>query len=210
MKPPLPKLLLITDRTVCPNLEQGVAGALRGGVRHLLLREKNRLSPKEHNQRLHQWTKKLLPLTELFKAHLLISASLEVALDFPGVGLHLPESGIATELARQKLGPDRLLGRSCHNLSGALTALEQGADYLTLSPLFATQSHPKATPLGLEKFTRIRAAIPGPVLALGGIDAKNLPLALQTGAHGVALIRAVLSAPSPENASYSLLKLMNH
>ncbi|MBF0448520.1 MAG: thiamine phosphate synthase, partial [Magnetococcales bacterium] len=103
----------------------------------------------------------------------------------------------------------RLLGRSCHDLNGALTALEQGADYLTLSPVFATRSHPHALPLGLEKFAGLCRKIPGPVLALGGITPENSQKVRQAGAFGVALIRGILSSPNPEQAAQLLLKSIN-
>jgi thiamine-phosphate pyrophosphorylase len=202
VKPPIPKLLLITDHTVCPDLEACLTSALEGGVKHLLLRMKNN----QDRTSLQQWTEKLYNLCKSYQAHLLISGDIETALAFEGVGLHLPEVAIPTSQARQLLGDERVLGRSCHDLDGALAAMEGGADYVTLSPLFATRSHPQATPLGPEKFARLRAAIPGPVLALGGINSDNIPIAMQAGADGVALIRGILSHPSPKNAANFFLQ----
>jgi thiamine-phosphate pyrophosphorylase len=201
---PAPTLLLITDQQACPNLESGVAAALAGGVKHLLLREKNR----HGDHTLREWAEKLYPLVRQHQAQLLISGDIELALSFAGVGLHLPEAAMTTAQARQLLGAKRLLGRSCHDLAGALQAMDQGADYVTLSPLFATRSHPQATPIGPERFARLRAAIPGPVLALGGIDSGNISIALQAGADGVALIRGILSQPSPKEASRFILKIV--
>jgi thiamine-phosphate diphosphorylase len=202
VKPPIPKLLLITDLQVCPDLEQGVAQALAGGVKHILLRIKN----SEDKSSLGQWAKKLHMLTQKHNAHLLISGDMDVALAFNNVGLHLPQKAMATQKARRLLGSDRLLGRSCHDLTGALTAIKEGADYITLSPLFATKSHPQAIPLGLQQFAAIKDKIPGPVLALGGIDSKNIPSAIKAGAYGVALIRGILGQPSPKNAAINLLQ----
>jgi thiamine-phosphate diphosphorylase len=204
VKPPTPTLLLITDLTVCPDLEKGVESALEGGVKHLLLRIKS--SPQKET--LSNWAKKLHPLLKRYQAHLLISAELETALAFDGVGLHLPERSIPTQEARKRVGSERLLGRSCHDLKGALQAMDEGADYVTLSPLFATRSHPEALPLGAAKFREIRAAIPGPVLALGGIDANNLAIALQSGADGVGMIRGILNHPSPKKVAGQILKSM--
>ncbi|MBF0444140.1 MAG: thiamine phosphate synthase [Magnetococcales bacterium] len=206
MKPPIPKLLLITDLQVCPDLQHGVAQALTGGVKHVLLRIKN---SKDKNS-LGQWAKKLHILTQKQKAHLLISGDIDVALAFNNVGLHLPDRAITTQKARKLLGNNRLLGRSCHNLIGALSAIKEGADYITLSPLFATKSHPQAIPLGLEQFAAIKEKIPGPVLALGGINGENTPAAISAGAYGVALIRGILGEPSPKDAARILLQKIEH
>ncbi|MBF0359151.1 MAG: thiamine phosphate synthase [Magnetococcales bacterium] len=204
MKPPLPKLLLITDLQTCPDLLDGVAQALAGGVKHLLLRIKN--SPDRDT--LGEWAEKLYRLTEREQAHLLISGDIQLALNFKNCGLHLPETAMTTAEARKVLGSKRLLGRSCHNLEGGLTAIEEGADYITLSPLFATLSHPNAKPIGLRKFASLREKIPGPVLALGGINVENTPLALKAGADGVAMIRGVLGEKSPEKAAADILRVM--
>ncbi|MBF0380630.1 MAG: thiamine phosphate synthase [Magnetococcales bacterium] len=202
MTPPIPKLLLITDLQTCPDLEHGVAQALAGGVKHILLRIKD--TREKHS--MGYWAKKLYTLTQKQDAHLLIAGDIDLALAFADVGLHLPEKAMATDIARNLLGNYRLLGRSCHNLEGALTAIKEGADYITLSPLFATLSHPQASPLGLEKFAELTKKIPGPVLALGGIDSDNTPAAIQAGAYGMALIRGVLGQPSPKEAAEQLLQ----
>jgi thiamine-phosphate diphosphorylase len=206
VKPPIPKLLLITDLHVCTDLEQAITQALAGGVEHILLRIKN---CNEESQLSH-WAKKLHILTQSQKAHLLISGDIDVAMAFNNVGLHLPGRAMATLKARKLLGDNRLLGRSCHDLNDALTAIKEGADYITLSPLFATQSHPEATPLGLQQFTAIKEKIPGPILALGGIDAKNTPAAINAGAYGVALIRGILGHPSPKDAARELLQQIEY
>ncbi|MBF0193706.1 MAG: thiamine phosphate synthase [Magnetococcales bacterium] len=202
MKPPIPKLLLITDLKVCPNLERGVAEALAGGAKHILLRIKNH----SDSGNLNIWAKKLHLLTQKQKAHLLISADIDVALKFSNVGLHLPQNAMATIKARELLGNNRLLGRSCHNLTESLSAIQEGADYVTLSPLYSTQSHPEALPLGLQQFNKIVNKVPGPVLALGGINSENTTAALKAGAYGVALIRGILSHPSPRDAARNLLQ----
>ncbi len=205
MKPQPPRLLLITDHSVCTDLTQAVAAALAGGVRHVLLRMKG---PNAHGG-LPLWAERLHGLCVGYGADLLISGDIEVALSLPGVGLHLPEKAMDTASARRVLGASRLLGRSCHDLGGAVRAMAEGADYVTLSPLFATRSHPDAEPLGVAGFSRICDAIPGPVLALGGIEINNLDSAMQTGAWGVALIRGVIGQPDPEKAAKQFMNTLS-
>ena len=208
MKPLLPTLLLITNSTVCSDLLDSVTAALEGGVRHILLREKGMAAAP-----LTVLAKKLLRLTASAGAHVLIHDRLDIALAVQAAGVHLPASGIPTRDARQLLDAHpspagTLLGRSCHSVDEACLALQEGADFVTLSPLFATRSHPQAPALGLQRFAAMRRKIPGPVLALGGIEANNVVDAMATGADGIALIRAILGAPDPQQAAEDIISQM--
>lgn len=226
MKPPLPSLLLITDSNICADLPAAVAAALEGGVTHVLLREKNMAAGP-----LILLARKLLSLTTSMGAYLLIHGRVDIALAVQAAGVHLPESGMATAQARQLLDASvphtcisscqeqrpaskktdhgqfmqKLLGRSCHSVAVACQALQEGADFVTISPLFASRSHPQVLPLGLQRFAAMRAAIPGPVLALGGINQDNATDAMHTGANGVALIRGILGTANPRQAAAAML-----
>ncbi len=201
MKPPLPRLLLITDSTVCADLPPAVAAALEGGVRHVLLREKGMAAAE-----LTALARELRRLTTAQGACLLIHDRLDLALAVAADGIHLPDNGLETAEVR-RLWPQGLVGRSCHSVESARRAGQAGADFVTLSPLFATLSHPGQPPLGATRFAALRANIPGPVLALGGIHAGNAAEAMGTGADGIALIRGILNAPDPRRAAETLVRL---
>lgn len=203
-RPTIPQLLLITDLGVSPDLTASVTAALQGGAKHILLRMKgasvaDRLS----------WAKKLYPLIDEAGGTLLISGCMETTLAFPNTGLHLPEQGASVAATRSQIGPHRLLGQSCHSVASAQSALQGGADYVTLSPIFATQSHPEAQPLGVDRFQQMRQSIPGPVLALGGITELTAPDALAAKADGLALIRGVFDHPDPQSVTRNLLMIIN-
>ena len=187
-----PWLLLITDRSVQPQLEKGVAAALRGGITHLLLREKNGA-----DAALADLAVRLGRQSKSAGARFLLHGRIDLAMAVGADGVHLPGSAPATAAVRRRVGPEKIVGRSCHGLEAAHQAFAEGADYITLSPLFPTLSHPAATPLGVEQFSRICGSVRGRVLALGGIHAANVRLAMGTGAHGVALIRGILDRPDP-------------
>lgn len=199
MSPPPPRLLLITASPLPEDLVARVAVALTGAPFDLLLRDQL-----ASDALLSQHARSLLPLLHRFGGRLLIHDRLELALSVHADGLHLPESGLETALARQRLGPGRLLGRSCHEPTRACKHLLDGGDYVTLSPLFATDSHPGAMPLGVARFATMRTSIPGAVLALGGIRVDNVHLARQAGASGVALIRGIFQAEDPPQAAHAL------
>ncbi|MBF0340288.1 MAG: thiamine phosphate synthase [Magnetococcales bacterium] len=194
-----PRLLLITDSLARPDLETVVTRALTGAPFDLLLRDKT--AP---DALVTTLARRLKPLLHAAGGRLLIHDRVDVALTVQADGLHLPEAARSTEEVRKLVGPRPILGRSCHDPENARKHLLQGGDYVTLSPVFITESHPESLPLGLERFSAMRAAIPGPVLALGGIHDGNIRDVLTTGATGVALIRGIFQANDPAEAAYRL------
>ncbi|MBF0158330.1 MAG: thiamine phosphate synthase [Magnetococcales bacterium] len=201
----IPRLLLISTATpIDQPAKEAIWAALSAGIRHLLLRQPG-LSADDLRPLAQRWRQR----THEQGALLLIHQHIDVALAVAADGLHLPEKGLDTAMARHRLGPNRLLGRSCHDPVTAQQALNQGADYVTLSPLFTTQSHSDATPIGVEKFRSWRTMIHGPVLALGGIDQTNITAALAAGADGVAMIRAILAQSDPYAAARCCLAQMD-
>jgi thiamine-phosphate pyrophosphorylase len=81
----------------------------------------------------------------------------------------------------------------CHSVGEVAVARAAGADIALLSPVFATESHPEARPLGLEALTAAaQTAGKMPVYALGGVNAENAASCIEAGAVGVAGIRMFL------------------
>ena len=118
----------------------------------------------------------------------LVSSRVDLALATGAAGVHLPERDLPVAGARRLLGQDRLLGRSVHSLGAAREAAEEGADYLVFGPVFATASHPGQRPAGLRALAEVAAAVPIPVLAIGGIDAERAEACRREGAAGFAAI----------------------
>ncbi|MBF0627435.1 MAG: thiamine phosphate synthase [Magnetococcales bacterium] len=200
---PPPRLLLITESPLLPNLETLVTQALGGAPFDLLLRDYQAT-----DDRIIALAQTLKPLLHAAGGRLLIHNRLEIAVSAGADGLHLPESGVTTREARTRLGPLPLLGRSCHEPESARKHLLHGGDYVTLSPVFATLSHPDAFPLGTERFAALRRRIPGPVLALGGIGVGNVQEVMAAGATGVALIRGIFQAPNPAQTTQELFRAL--
>jgi len=130
----------------------------------------------------------------------LVSDRVDVAAAAGAAGVHLPAQGLDVNAARAQLGPEVLVGRSCHTAAELAAARAAGADYASLSPLFPTTSHPERPPLGETAFARAVRAAPGPVLALGGITPAGAAQALAAGASGVAVLSGVWSADEPASA----------
>lgn len=183
------RLYLITDRVrMKPTPEAALAsalGALPPGAAGVQLRERD-LNPRE----FLLLGERLLPICRAHKAPLLINDRLDVALALGADGVHLREASFDAADARRALGSERLIGVSCHGREQVARA--SGADFVTLGPLFDTPSKRKfGQPIGLEGFAA--ALVPGGprAFALGGINLLTGKLALQSGAFGLAAIRAI-------------------
>ena len=120
---------------------------------------------------------------------LVISRRADVALAAGAAGVNLPEDDLSVASARRFLGPGALIGRSVHDLPGAMFAVRAGASYLLFGPVFMTPTHRDSPGAGLATLAEVSAAAGIPVLAVGGVDAANIEACLRAGAAGHAAIR---------------------
>ena len=200
------RLYVVTDRhqTAGRPLAEVVAAAARGGAGAVQLREKD-LSARE----LYDLGACLQEMLSPYRVPLLINDRLDVALALNAEGVHLAGHSLPTRTARRALGPDKLLGVSTHSLDAARQAAEDGADFVVFGPVFATPSKlAYGPPQGLSQLAAVVREVSIPVLGIGGITPVNLPQVQQTGAHGVAMIRAVLAVPDPCAATQQLSRLL--
>jgi thiamine-phosphate pyrophosphorylase len=193
-----PRVHLITDRRLVPDLPAAAARVLAGlppGAVAVHLREKD------------LGGRALLALARALgaacRAHgqlLLVNDRADVALAAGADGLHLPAAGIPPAEARRLVGPDRLVGVSCHGQDDVARAAAGGADFATFGPVFETPSKRSyGPPLGLAALVRA-TGLGLPLLGLGGIDAARAAAVRGAGAHGVAVLRAWLTGPDPAAA----------
>jgi thiamine-phosphate pyrophosphorylase len=135
------------------------------------------------------------------RARVIVNRRADVALALGADGVHLGFDAMDVAAARRLLGPDALVGVSCHAADEVRAA--HGASYAQLAPIFAPLSKPAARPpLGLAELGR--AAGGPPVLAQGGIDAERAAAAVAAGASGVAVTGAILLADDPARAAAGL------
>jgi thiamine-phosphate pyrophosphorylase len=191
---PAPRLLLITDRRQARRpLDRIAEAALAGGCRWISLREKD-LDPAERAALL----RRLVALGRACGATVTVHGDVAAAEAAGAAGLHLP-SGASPAAARDRLGRTALIGVSAHSAAELAAAAAEGADYATLSPIFASASKPGYGPaLGLAGLRRLAAASPVPVIALGGIDPGNVAGCLAAGAAGIAVMGGVMRADDPQ------------
>jgi thiamine-phosphate pyrophosphorylase len=110
-------------------------------------------------------------------------------------------------LARQILGPDRIIGVSAESPAIALQAAQDGADYVGVGDVFGTSSKADAgVPIGLSGLKAVVEPCPIPVVGIGGINHGNAAAVIEAGADGVALISAIVGAGDPKAAARELRK----
>jgi thiamine-phosphate pyrophosphorylase len=200
-------LYVVTDRQLTGGrpLPLVLEAALRGGARIVQLREKD-LPPRE----LYPLALEMRQLTREYGARLLINDRVDVALAVNADGVHLTTTSLPASIARQVLGPGRLIGVSTHTRAEAQAATEEGANFLVFGPIFFTPSKaPYGQPVGLEALRAVRAAVTAPILAIGGIKLANLDQVLAAGADGIAVISAIISADDPMAATQELLATLH-
>ena len=193
MRLPVPPLLVISDRRQARRSLEEVAEAIfAGGCRWLSLREKD-LPPAERRALLSA----LVALGRRWEATVTVHEDVDAAAEAGAGGVHLPGRSSAAA-ARVRL-PRGLIGASAHSAREASDLLGSGADYVTISPVFITASKPGYGPaIGLGGLAEIVARVPGPVIALGGINVATAPLCLSAGARGVAVMGEVMRAANPQ------------
>ena len=195
-------LYLVTDRSLSrgrPNRDI-VREAIAGGVTCVQLREK----ACDTRQFIAE-ARGLMALLQSAGIPLIINDRLDVALAVGAQGVHLGQKDMAIADARRLVGPGFIIGISAESLADALQAQAEGADYIGISPVFATATKKDtASPLGLEGIRRIRAAVNLPLVGIGGIDEENAAAVISAGADGVAVVSAIVAADCPRTAAATL------
>ncbi len=129
-----------------------------------------------------------LQLCKKNDASLMLNAAPEVVIEVGAHGVHLDSGRLASLSARPNV---KWVSASCHSLEQLQQAEKLGADFVMLSPVAATASHPDAIPLGWDQFQDLTEQASCPVFALGGMTSEDLQQAFDHGAQGIAAIRAL-------------------
>jgi thiamine-phosphate pyrophosphorylase len=195
-------LYLVIGRadTVGRDLLQVLEAALSGGVTLVQLREKGLTRAS-----LVTLGRSVKAVTDRFAVPLIVNDRVEEALAIGAAGVHLGQSDLDPILARQKLGPQAILGLSAGYPREAVQAPGDAVDYLGTGPFAATRSKADArAPIGAEGIAAVRAATQLPIVAIGGLDTGSAPSAIAAGADGVAVVSAIAGADDPASAARSL------
>lgn len=199
-------LYLVTDSDLSRGraLLDIVRAAVDGGVTCVQMREKA-VSSREYLERLS-------PVRELLRERgipLFVNDRVDIALAVEADGVHLGQTDMPLSLARQIAGDRLIIGISCETAQDAIEAERGGADYVSVSPVFATPTKTDTAPaLGLDGVRAIRAAVRLPVVTIGGINAANAADLIRAGADGICVVSAIVAAPNPRAAAASLRNIV--
>lgn len=193
---------LITD--LGDNLIDRVSLALRGGVSVLQYRAKS----KERQACLAEG-RELKRLCSAYGTAFIVNDDVCLAKELEADGVHLGQDDGTVAGAREILGPDRIIGRSTHNLEEALQAEKDGADYIGFGAIYPTESKAITHLPGTAGLASIRKQIKIPVVAIGGITSANACRVIEAGADALAVISSVLSSPRPDIAVAELALFFN-
>ena len=177
-----------------------VEAALQGGLSLVQYRDKNADDP----TRL-QLAEKLCHLCRRYDALFLVNDRVDIALAVDADGVHLGQQDIPIALARQILGTNRIVGRSTTNPEEMQRALDEGADYIGVGPVYETPTKAGKAAAGLDYVRYAATHSPVPWFAIGGIDAENLGAVMAAGATQVAVVRAIMQSQQPMQATQALL-----
>ncbi|ELI5733191.1 thiamine phosphate synthase [Vibrio fluvialis] len=140
---------------------------------------------------------------------LIINDRVDVALAVDADGVHLGQSDMPATLARQLLGPDKLIGLSVENEQQFEQAQSLPVDYLGLSAIFATPTKTNTVKhWGLDGLNWAMARSRLPMVAIGGLNTSNIAAVAQTGVQGIALVSAISHARDPQQAARDLRLLI--
>jgi thiamine-phosphate pyrophosphorylase len=141
---------------------------------------------------------------------LIINDRIDVALAVEADGVHLGQQDMPIGLARKIGGDSLIIGISAESVNDAVRAQQEGADYIGISPVFATPTKPDTgPPLGLSGVGEIRRRVEIPLVGIGGVNHSNGASVVAAGADGIAVVSAIVSAANPGSAARELRMIVD-
>jgi thiamine-phosphate pyrophosphorylase len=198
-------LYLVTDRDLLgsKDLAATVEEAIRGGVTLVQIREKN-LSTLE----FYQLALVIKAVTKKYSIPFIVNDRVDIALAVDADGVHIGQEDMPLSVARRLLGSSKIIGVSVAKLEQALTAQNEGADYLGIGAVFPTMTKDDADRVSLEELRQIKLGVTLPIVAIGGISKNNIRDIMATGVDGAAVVSAIVASSNPYEAACNLRHVM--
>ncbi len=181
-----------------------VDAAIAGGIDVVQVREKHRSAADQL-----AISRELRKPTADAGVTLVVNDRVDVAVAAEADGVHLGDDDLPVAAARDQLGEDAIIGRSVSTVAAAVTAEENGADYLGVGAVYATSSKnvdADQQAIGLDTLTEITEAVDIPIVGIGGVTPDRAADVVEAGADGVAVISAITAADDPEDATRGLVE----
>jgi thiamine-phosphate pyrophosphorylase len=194
-------LYLVTDRRLLHNMsiEEVVEQAVQGGATIVQLREKDITTREFFNI-----AGRVKKITDKYNIPLIINDRLDIALAVDAAGLHVGQDDMPSRAARLLLGKGKILGVSASTIDEALHAEEDGANYIGVGAVFPTGTKKDTAQISVHELRAIVGAVKIPVVAIGGINEKNVGMLENTGIKGIAVVSAIMGKENIKKASLDL------
>ena len=200
------KIYLVTDEKACnrKDLYKCIEESIKGGVKIVQLREKN-ISTKD----FYEKALKVKEICKSYGALFIINDRLDIAQAVGADGVHLGQSDMPIEKAREILKDRFLIGATARNIEEAKKAELLGADYIGSGAIFGTSTKDNAKKLEKEELKKIVASVKIPVFAIGGININNVSMLKNIGLQGICAVSGILSEKDCKKAVELMLKNFN-
>jgi thiamine-phosphate pyrophosphorylase len=191
------------DDYLLPRLSALVSSALAGGVRLVQYRNKSAPQPLKRAQ-----AAELLRICRAADAKLIVNDDVWLAVEIGADGVHIGREDGNVAMARDAIGPKRILGVSCYNDPERAKAAEAaGADYVGVGAVFASGTKPDAARASLDMLAETKRQLSIPVAAIGGITIKNVEQVVGAGADMVAVITDLFNTMNIQERAAAYQKL---
>jgi thiamine-phosphate pyrophosphorylase len=186
------------------NLLEVVESALQGGLGLVQFRQK------EGNDRdRFETASALCQLCHRYDALFLVNDRVDIALAVGADGIHLGQTDLPVSVVRSLMGSDAIIGLSTTCAAELEIALNSKVDYVGVGPVFATPTKPGKAASGFEYVSYAATNLSMPWYAIGGVDQENLNDVMNAGASRVAVVRSLINAPDPKQATENFLTKLN-
>jgi thiamine-phosphate pyrophosphorylase len=208
MNPKLWDVYLVTDRYCSRGRTtlEIVEAALNGEVSAVQLREKD-LETRE----FFESASTIKHALKNADTPLIINDRIDIAMALNADGVHLGQSDMPLSVARQLLGTNKIIGISINSLMDLNSEVEDLADYVAISPVFATKTKTDTSPAwGLEGLKRAREKTRLPIVGIGSMNKSNAESVIMSGADCIAVVSAIVSADDPRCAARELKEMVQN
>ncbi|SES83175.1 thiamine phosphate synthase [Anaerobranca gottschalkii] len=173
---------------------------LESGIDAIQIRDKE-----SDTHTLYKRALKIKKITEKYRIPLIINDRLDIAIAVDADGVHLGQKDLPVQVAREILGDDKIIGLSASNLEESLKGERAGADYLGVGCLFFTDTKKDTRKVTVEMIKRIKERVKIPVIAIGGINKRNLG-EIKGNVDGVAVASAIFKSDNIKRETLELVE----
>lgn len=178
-----------------------VEEACKGGVTIVQLREKER-----NGREYLMLAKKVKSITDKYNIPLIIDDRVDIAMAADAAGVHLGQSDIPVLDARRLMGKDKIIGATTKTVSQAIEAEKSGADYLGVGAIYPTTTKVVTVITEVSVLNDICKNTSLPVVAIGGLNIKNIDILRDSPINGIAVVSAIMKSPNPQRSARDLKK----